>query len=256
MVKSVRTICAKTDTIEWNSDKNLFAFTDVILNLKTVDVYPPRPEQYINETCGFPWLDTFHGYSEEEMKEAQQFVRQFVYSLTENEEMTAYLFRMMASWLHGTNIVEKAYFFLGEGGNGKGTLTTLLHRAFGNYYRDLKLEYYTTLPKSSDAPDSNLHNISNARIVNTSEVASGHEKGEVFLDAPYKRLVGDPVSARKAHGKDTVRFKAGNIIIQCNAMPKFKGTNEVRFLFSPPPPFFSATHCRSLPFSFDRTCWR
>ena len=227
ILESVKTMCSITEPIQWNRDRHLFVFQDVIVDLTTCRSIKAVPEQYINVTCGLEWNGEFHGYTEVEMKEAQVFVKKFVLNLTENAEMSGFLLRVMASFLYGKNIAEKAYFFLGQGRNGKGTLTALLMRAFGNYYGELKLEYYTTLPKAPDAPNGNLYGIANSRIINTSEVASSKDKGEVWLDAPFKRLTGnDSMIVRKPHSPNSLTFTAGNVIVQCNTMPEFKGTDE------------------------------
>jgi phage/plasmid-associated DNA primase len=100
-------------------------------------------------------------------------------------------------------------------------------RAFGNYYGELKLEYFTTSPHSPDAPNANLYGIAHSRIINTSEVDSSKDKGTVWLDAPFKRLTGnDSLVTRKPYSPNPLTFTAGNIIIQCNTMPLFKGTDD------------------------------
>ena len=227
ILQSLKTICAITDTIQWNRDRHLFVFEDVIVDLTTCLSIDAVPEQYINMSCGFKWVDDLHGYTEEEMAEARRFVKIFVFRLTENAEMSEFLMRIMSSFLYGKNVSEKAYFFLGQGRNGKGTLTALLQRAFGNYFGELQLEYFTTLPHSPDAPNGNLYGIANSRIINTSEVASSADKGEVWLDGPFKRLTGnDTITVRKPYSQTFHSFAAGNVIIQCNVMPQFKGTDQ------------------------------
>ena len=62
----------------------------------------------------------------------------------------------------------RAYFWLGAGRNGKGTLTALLKSVLGNYFGELNLAYCTTYEKSADAPNNNLFMCRHARMLSTS----------------------------------------------------------------------------------------
>jgi len=226
VIQSLKTICAVNDEIIWNRDKYLWAFDDVILDLRTYQRVGASPKQFINLTCGYAWNGDLHGYQPEEMQEADQFVKGFVYSLTEDEEMTRFVFRVIASWLVGVNIVEKAYFFLGDGRNGKGTLTTLISKGFGRYFGELNASFYTSLPRVG-APDANLAGIANARIINTSEVSNGEGAGQAFKAAQFKRLTGrDTMSSRMPKSSQSIQFVPGSVMIQSNVMPRFDGDSE------------------------------
>jgi hypothetical protein len=145
--------------------------------------------------------------------------------LTEDLEMTEFLVRFLASLLYGKNVAEKAFFFLGDGRNGKGTLVTLLTRALGNYFGNLDPSFYTARAHSVDAPNASLASVEYSRVINTSEVLAGTGQGATFLDAPLKRLSGnDTMTARAPYTRKVSRFVGGIPMIQCNAMPSFAGT--------------------------------
>jgi hypothetical protein len=81
------------------------------------------------------------------------------------------------------NSEERAYFWLGLGRNGKGTLTALLKLALGNYFGELNLAYYTTYDKSPDVPTNNLFMFRHARMLSTPEIGE-NEQNSILVATP------------------------------------------------------------------------
>lgn len=225
--------CLKTekyvDKIEWNRDRDLFAFEDGIYSLSLNQFIKPEPSQYINWTCGYEYGLTFDKKEMivPEYEEEQEFCVEFLSSLFTDKDTIHYLLKRMASYLKQMNSEEKADFWTGDGRNGKGTLSKLLEQVLGKYFGELNLGFYTTYEKSADAPNNNLYNLRNARLINTSEVgedANDASKPQRFITSQFKRITGgDKLVARQPHEKEQIEFYAGKVLIQTNLMPELVG---------------------------------
>lgn len=106
-----------------------------------------------------------------------------------------------------------------------GTLTELLKSALGNYFGELNLTYFTNYSKGEDAPNNNLFNIRNARLVNTSEIGTAdNNEPQKFLTHKLKSLSGgDEINCRQPHSNKQMSFKSGKLWIQTNIMPSMSG---------------------------------
>lgn len=247
------------DNLVWNKNLNLFAFEDCVYDLEKGEFVRPSPEQYINTTCGYALgatiIDTpdkyevippvleretkfFEDktYKEIKMKDGKPVMKDgkpveedddkqgFLWSIFEDEEMINFIWKMMASFLKQQNIEEKCYFWLGKGRNGKGTLTTILKLAFGNYFGELGINYWTQYSKGEDTANANLCSLRYARILNTSETGEDNadpNKPIRFITDKYKRITGgDTIKVRNLFSKTPIEFIAGKPLIQTNMMPE------------------------------------
>ena len=130
----------------------------------------------------------------------------------------------MGSSVVQSNAEEKAYFLLGVGRNGKGTLVKPLKNALGKYWGDLNMNYYTTHDKGADIPNQNLYNCRNSRVVSSVEVSDSNaqERAVKFVSDKFKTLSGnDTIYARELGTKNAAYFQAGKPFIQTNVMPVF-----------------------------------
>lgn len=222
--------CLKTEKyiekIEWNKDRDLFAFDDCIYNLKTGKFIKSSPTQYINWTCGYSYgitKDEKGNTIIPEYQEEQAICIKFISSLFDDEGQINYILKRCASYMKQMNAEEKIEFWTGDGRNGKGTLTKLLNEMLGKYFGELNIGFYTTYEKSADAPNNNLFNLRYARLINTSEVGEDAKNGneaQTFITANVKRLSGgDKLVARQPHEKEQIEFYAGKPLVQTNVMP-------------------------------------
>ena len=131
----------------------------------------------------------------------------------------------MATFLEPYNKQQKAYFWLGNGGNGKGTLASLLRYVLGKYWGELEMSYYTTSTRDADKPNQNLYNCRQSRVLFSSELERGENTGTVtFNHQRFCQLTGqDPVYVRKLGSKDTDNFLGGKSLLLLNTMPSFNG---------------------------------
>jgi phage/plasmid-associated DNA primase len=223
--------------IVWNGNPNLFVFENAIYDLELGMFIESSPSQYINYSCGYKFLfDRADNGSivsrnfPEEKKNIINFIKSILgceENDTDRNSVTnkefSYLMKVLASFLKQNNSEEVAYFLLGEGRNGKGTLTTLLQNTLGQYWGELNIEYYTAYDKGVDTPNQSLYNCRNARVLNTSEVPENNNGDRIhFIGNRFKNITGgDQIKARELGSKNVAYFKAGHIWIQTNLLPLF-----------------------------------
>ena len=121
-----------------------------------------------------------------------------------------------------SNTEERAYFWLGNGRNGKGTITELLKLVLGKYFGELKMTNYFEKDQGKDAPNQNLFDNRNSRVMNSSEIDDNGENSLRFRSDFFKMMSGgDAIQARALGKSEIAEFQAGKILIQTNKMPSF-----------------------------------
>ena len=217
----------KTDNyieeVIWNKNIHLFVFNDCIYDLSKGEFVEPNIKDYINLSCGYNYK------SEEDitnLKQTKKDIIKIFKSILKNDIEYKYFMKTISSFLVQNNKEEKAYFWLGKGRNGKGTMSTLLRNTLNNYWGELNTEYYTTHKHRADEPNQNLFNCRNSRVLNTSEVPIDNKTNSnskvKFINDAFNRITGnDIISARELGEKRIAKFKAGKILIQLNDMPEF-----------------------------------
>jgi len=143
-------------------------------------------------------------------------LRAFTRSLFEHDEDEQWLWKFLASCARKHNTEQLGVFFTGVGGNGKGSLTSLLERAFGTEYGNLNMAYYTE--RQSSGADVNLFETRHSRIIMSVESSAGDK----FLDGKFKSITGgDTIKTRTNYDTKETTFVAGRVIIQTNNLPQF-----------------------------------
>jgi phage/plasmid-associated DNA primase len=213
--------------IRWNVNPEWFVFNDCVYDLSKGEWVKTTSKDYINSTCGKNYhIESSYNSKEEfdnALAEARRELLKFFKSVVLEEDYP-YFMKVLASFLRGFNKDEKAYFWLGDGRNGKGTVTYLLQNLMGGYWGELNMDYYTNYTKEVDRPNQNLYNCRNARVLNSSEVADGdsNDNAVIFISSKLKTLTGgDAIYAREVGTKNSVNFQAGTSLIQTNKMPSF-----------------------------------
>ena len=232
VIDIIRTENTVTTPIRWNHNPDLFAFTDVTYDLAKGEVKKPDPADFINCTCGYNYFEEYDDKGkpvEKVYAEEKAYIDRFVSSICATNEVKEYLFVQCSTFLKQCNSEERAYFWLGRGRNGKGTLTALLKMALGNYFGELNLTYYTSYEKTADAPNNNLFMCRHARMLSTSEIGENEQntRAQTFNTAKFRTITGgDPISVRQLHDNNQVSFTPGPPVIQTNVMPIITGIHD------------------------------
>ncbi len=233
----------KFDDLPTKMDESryLFAFSDKVVDLTTMEVRDISPSDYIS-------INTEYPYPEKRFPEAREEIIQTLRSIFEtNEEiehnqeslgeMTKYALEHISLSLCGNNKYEKLYIWTGKGGNGKGLLTELVKRSLGKYFHPLP---HTVITKPSDKKDCACPALAKAkgkRFVQFSE-PEAEDKLQVGL---IKELTGnDEITARDLF-KSTIIYKPQfGLYGQTNNIPKLNRPDGgagrririIRFIFS------------------------
>jgi len=218
--------------LEKKIDENrmLFAFTDCVVDLTTGDTRPIQPKDLIATTTGFA--------KPKEMSESgNNEMRAFIMSIWEDTETVAYVIKTLAYSLTGIKNFEEFYTWTGIGRNGKGALSLLVEKAFGNYFGTININTFTKPTEGNDKPMPALVDARGKRILMTTEPATD-DKLQIDL---IKTITGnDAVNVRTLYSKDIVSYVPSyTLIIQTNGVPSPSRPDQA----------FNARH-RIVPFPF------
>jgi hypothetical protein len=137
--------------------------------------------------------------------------------------------KQLSSFLKQENKEVFAYFWLGEGRNGKGTVIALLIMILGDYWGELSMDYYVNHTQGVDRPNQNLYNCRNARVLHSGEMNDENHAGKpvnIIASNFLKISGGDILNPRELGTKEVAIFRAGKPIIDLNSMPNFTKLNN------------------------------
>lgn len=188
------------DLLEDKMDKNtqLFAFTNGVYDLMSMQFRPILSTDYISVTTGYNYNNTSNSKIRKE-------IGAFLFSLFENDESVNYLLSVLASCLFGSNRFQEFYVFTGSGGNGKSLITLLLKAVFGGYYLSVDSSLITKPVERRDQPVPALVEARTCRLMLSSEPEAS-DKLQVGL--LKKMSGGDMIEARTLHSKHIVKYVA------------------------------------------------
>lgn len=200
------------DDIEFDSNKNLFGFTNGVYDLLTDEFRPYKYDDYITMNCGFDYIPNIDQTKYDE-----------IISLTKkifpNEEKRELYLSILSAGITG-NCVEKFVIANGCGRNGKGVLSELSILAFGDYgYIYAPVCLLTEKDKTGANPEK--YKLHNKRIVMMKEPTSDSEK--IRNDRMKDITGGGNISGRDLYGssKDCTINLCQILIMEANKRPKF-----------------------------------
>ena len=222
VVRLFVTECYTTEEPNWNNNCDIFAFNDALFCLNQKRILKDDeidPQWYINYTCGYDYY--IPNLNETDITNAKEYIMTILHN-TLNPDNVDYVLKVVASFLKQSNPEEKAYFWLGRGRNGKGTITELIRNSLGKYWGELEMSNYTEKESGKNAPNQNLYDNQYSRVLNSSETDDDGDKTARFRSDFFKRITGGDYILARAVGKgDTVAYTAGKVLIQTNKMPYF-----------------------------------
>jgi len=195
--------------IDWDSDPNLFAFTNRIMNLATGEFVQPRKDQYIRTTCGWDWNDEYDSTRVEQ-------IRQLVTSILPITPVRDYYLAFESTGLSG-NKVQRVLISTGCGGNGKSLLRELKNGVVGDYGMKIPTDLLCAPIKGCVANPA-VANMNGKRSLYFSEPNSGQK----ICSATFKELTGDnQIVGRGLYSSDTKVVMVATISGDCNTIPLF-----------------------------------
>ena len=204
-----------------DESRNLFAFTDMVYDLDRDEVRPIKPEDWVCLNTGYAYPQTRNHEAGRELLNTIRSLFELDKDIENDEnvigEATAYMLKTIASCLHGTKKYEKFYVWTGSGGNGKGVISEIIKRCFGDYYHSIPHQTITKMSDKKDAPNPAILKAKGKRFVQASEP----EADDKLQCGVIKEMSGgDDITARDLN-HSTVTFKPQfGLFLQTNAIPK------------------------------------
>lgn len=194
-----------------DNNTNLLVFKNGVYDLNCHKFRDGEPLDYTSLSTNIIYKE-FNG-NEKEIKEVNEFLKQILPIAS----VRKYVLKVLASCLCGENRDENAYFFTGEGGNGKSKFIELLLKTLGDYHCDL--------------PSSILQNKRSEAEGANPMLLSSKAKRVVILQEPEERKLnggllkeltgGDVIKCRNLYSKKYHIFKPQfKMIIISNHLPE------------------------------------
>lgn len=178
---------------EWDRDPYALPCKNGVVDLRTGELKPGKPEQYLKAACPTAYNpDAKH----------PTFERALMDICGNDTELFCYIQRMLGQALVGANLEHKLFIFWGAGRNGKDTLLETIkfvlgEKLAGPVQSELLLDQGRL--KSSSGPSADIMRLRGLRIAWASETNEGRrmDSGKVKLLTGGGDLVGRPPYGRK-----------------------------------------------------------
>lgn len=198
---------------EWDLNPWLLGCINGVIDLKTGNFRPGRPDDYIKTVCPTEWKGLY---------EPCPIWDKFIDEILDNvKSMASFIHRIMGCSISGSVIDHILPIFWGPAGrNGKGTFFDVIRFTCGPLAEPIKAEMLLEQGrlKHSSSPDSDIMLLRGRRIVWASET----DEGRKFNIGKVKWLSGgDILTGREPYGKDQVSFTPTHtLFLMTNNRPK------------------------------------
>ena len=193
-----------------DSNINLIAFKNMVYDNTIKQFREIKPTDYITKT-------TRYNINPKSKPDVRKKLTDLIRSMFESDEIYNYHMLTIALSLFG-NQSEAFYINSGKGRNGKGVCSTLIEKAFGDYYYSGESTFLTTVYKAGTC-NPTLANLKGVRYFLTTEPEANEDTK--FNIGLIKQMTGnDDITARDLY-KSNVTFKPFfTPFLQCNTKPK------------------------------------
>lgn len=182
---------------EWDKDPWLLGCNNGVIDLKTGDFNPGRPEDYIKTIATSTWKG---------IDESAPVWEKFLLEIfSENIELVQYIQRLFGYSIAGVCTEHILPICWGKGRNGKGTLLETLSYVLGLIAGPVQAEMLLSESRARQAggPRADIMTLMGRRLCWGSET----EEGSPINIGKVKLLTGaDTLSARPPHGKRVIEF--------------------------------------------------
>lgn len=195
----------------WDADPYLLGVRNGVVDLRSSELLPPSPQQWITRSAGAPY---------DPAATAESFLK-FLDRVQPDAEIRKYLHRLAGYCAVGKSNEQKFIVFVGRGANGKSTYMGLLMAALGEYA--VKGPHSLLAQQSPDRPRNDLAALAGARLASFSETPENLRLDEAML----KSMTGqDLISARFLHHEFFQFAPRFTPILDTNHPPRPKDTGE------------------------------
>lgn len=203
-----------------DESRHLIAFNDMVYDLEKSQARVVLPDDFVSLNTGYAFPSVRFPQAREELVDTLRSIFESEMEIEASDdfsETTSYCLKTIASCLNGTKKYEKFYVWTGTGGNGKGLISELVKRAFGDYYHSIPHSCLTKTSDKKDAPNPPMAKSKGKRFVQASEP----EAEDKLQAGVVKELSGgDDITARDMY-RTTITFRPQfGLFLQTNAIPK------------------------------------
>jgi len=206
----------KITSREWNTNPWLLACLNGVLDLRTGELHPGKPEDHINTVIPTEWtgLDTSAPRWEQCLREIFEDKPE-----QEREALLAFLQRLFGYGITGSTVHHIFTLFFGtEGFNGKDTIFDTLKAVLGPLVGVVSTDLFVSQDKfrSGGAPTPHLVDLQGKRIAWGSET----KQGDKLNVAQIKLLTGGgDISARQLQGRQYSFTPTHKLFLMTNHKP-------------------------------------
>jgi P4 family phage/plasmid primase-like protien len=201
-----------------DSNKELIAFNNGILDLTTFEFRDGRPEDYISFTTGIEYDVDMKYQQYPEWSEIDKFIKQVL----PDNEVRQYFMRHLSTCLIGGNKAQKFHILTGSGSNGKSMLMNLVSKALGDYAAVVPISLFTQKRGKSGAAAPEVIRLKGRRFVTMQEPDE-----KIALNTGLMKEIS---SCEKMYARDL--FKSGcefevqaKFHLACNEKPEINSTD-------------------------------
>lgn len=148
-----------------DSNKDLIAFNNGVLDLTTFEFRDGRPEDYISFSTGIDYDPEKKYFEYENWNTIETFLAQVL----PDKEVRQYFMRHMSTCLIGGNKAQKFHILTGSGSNGKSMLMNLMSKALGDYAAVVPISLFTQKRNKSAAAAPEVIRLKGRRFVTMQE---------------------------------------------------------------------------------------
>jgi P4 family phage/plasmid primase-like protien len=201
-----------------DSNKDLIAFNNGVMDLTTMSFRDGKPEDYISFSTGIDY-DTKRSYFEYETWPA---VDNFIKQVLPDPEVRDYFMKHLSTNLIGGNTAQKFHILTGSGSNGKSMILNLTSTALGDYACTVPISLFTQKRKGSGNAAPEVIRLKGRRFVTMQEPDES-----ISLNTGLMKEI---TSGEKMYARDL--FKSGTEFevqakfhLACNDKPKINTTD-------------------------------
>ena len=218
--------------ISQDTNRYKFAFDNCLFDLKTKEIRPINPEDYIIITTGYDYDDKPKKIDEvnkilTDIMEPKKIEGKEQEEAVENSNLyisdLQHIKNMFSSMLCGYNLKRKFNILAGKGCNGKSLMIdNLVKPAFGKYYASISPTYFTKADHNSNSATPELADKQYVRALCLSEP----EVNEKFQSSKIKKQTGmDEVQTRQLYSTGRTWKPQYTPLCLCNDIPELASTD-------------------------------